>query len=271
MIALALAACQSPVPGEPTQPPGAALPNPASVYCEEQGGTVEIRDSEAGQYGVCVFDDGSECDEWAFFNGECQPGEYDTAPTPEHVAWYVNDQYGFSLDPSRDYAVEGWDNHVLFKKPGYFLMVGYTWADEEVAPFRTGMPAGEFEGAGTVAVLGTEIPRQVLIYEGKVKNVTYSPFQVGELQIYAWLDAETPEGSDYGEVDIPDELQDEADQILGTFALTSGETPDVFLLGDDYQAEIPVGPVELEDAGAQIVTTFCVTCDKDPVSQHPGR
>jgi hypothetical protein len=51
------------------------LPNPASVFCEEQGGTVEIREEAAGQVGICVFDDGSECDEWAFFRGECQPGQ----------------------------------------------------------------------------------------------------------------------------------------------------------------------------------------------------
>lgn len=51
------------------------IANPASVYCEQQGGRVEIRtDSQGGQYGVCIFPDGSECDEWAFFRGECQPG-----------------------------------------------------------------------------------------------------------------------------------------------------------------------------------------------------
>jgi putative hemolysin len=52
----------------------AGLPNPASVYCEEQGGSVEIRtDADGGQYGVCIFADGSECDEWAFYRGECSP------------------------------------------------------------------------------------------------------------------------------------------------------------------------------------------------------
>ncbi len=52
------------------------LPNPASAYCEEQGGTVDIRtDDDGNQFGVCVFDDGSECDEWAFYRGECSPGD----------------------------------------------------------------------------------------------------------------------------------------------------------------------------------------------------
>ncbi len=51
------------------------LANPASVYCEEQGYKLEIRTDEQGSYGVCLFPDGSECDEWAFFRGECGPAE----------------------------------------------------------------------------------------------------------------------------------------------------------------------------------------------------
>jgi putative hemolysin len=52
------------------------LANPASVYCVEQGGTLDTRtDDSGGQYGVCVFEDGSECEEWAFCRGECKPGE----------------------------------------------------------------------------------------------------------------------------------------------------------------------------------------------------
>ncbi len=51
------------------------LANPASVFCEENGGTLEIRDEAEGQVGVCVFADGSECEEWAYYRGECGPGE----------------------------------------------------------------------------------------------------------------------------------------------------------------------------------------------------
>ena len=47
------------------------LANPASVYCEGNNGTVDIRTDENGQYGVCVFEDGSECEEWKFYRGEC--------------------------------------------------------------------------------------------------------------------------------------------------------------------------------------------------------
>ena len=51
--------------------PGAGLANPASVYCLEQGGTLDMREESAGTVGYCRFADGSECEEWAFFRGEC--------------------------------------------------------------------------------------------------------------------------------------------------------------------------------------------------------
>jgi putative hemolysin len=66
--------------------PEANMPNPASVYCEENGGKVELReDASGGAVGICVFVDGSECDEWAYFRGECKPGgtpQTDPTPTP---------------------------------------------------------------------------------------------------------------------------------------------------------------------------------------------
>lgn len=70
IFTIALAGCAT-----TNEPDDADMPNPASTYCEEQGGTLEIREDESGgQIGVCVFDDGSECEEWAFYEGECEPG-----------------------------------------------------------------------------------------------------------------------------------------------------------------------------------------------------
>jgi putative hemolysin len=58
------------------------MPNPASVYCEQNGNTLEIRTAaDGGQSGVCVFPDGSICDEWAYFRGECGPAA-EKSPTP---------------------------------------------------------------------------------------------------------------------------------------------------------------------------------------------
>src|SRR5512143_3680197 len=63
----------------PTQ---AGMPNPASVFCEEGGYKLEIRTAADGsQSGYCIFPDGSECDEWAYFRGECGPSLLGVSPT----------------------------------------------------------------------------------------------------------------------------------------------------------------------------------------------
>ena len=52
--------------------PTPQLANPASQNCVKQGGTLKIeRRPDGGQYGVCVFADNYQCEEWALFRGEC--------------------------------------------------------------------------------------------------------------------------------------------------------------------------------------------------------
>ncbi|HNV97542.1 MAG TPA: DUF333 domain-containing protein [bacterium] len=52
------------------------IANPASVYCIERGGKSEmITDESTGTIGYCVFNDGSSCEEWAFYRSECVPGQ----------------------------------------------------------------------------------------------------------------------------------------------------------------------------------------------------
>lgn len=48
------------------------IANPASTFCVEQGYKLDIRTTDGGQIGYCVFPDGAECEEWAFFRKECQ-------------------------------------------------------------------------------------------------------------------------------------------------------------------------------------------------------
>lgn len=44
------------------------MANPASVYCEEQGGTVNIvKDEEGNEYGMCKLADGTEVEEWEYY------------------------------------------------------------------------------------------------------------------------------------------------------------------------------------------------------------
>ncbi len=73
-IALAVVLSISGCSGDDDNQEQTGIANPASVFCEEQGGTVDIRtDESGGQVGYCVFSDGTEVDEWAYFRGEAQP------------------------------------------------------------------------------------------------------------------------------------------------------------------------------------------------------
>jgi putative hemolysin len=51
------------------------LANPASQRCIASGGALQIeRRPDGGQFGVCVFVDNHQCEEWALFRGECPAG-----------------------------------------------------------------------------------------------------------------------------------------------------------------------------------------------------
>lgn len=50
---------------------GVSIANPASTYCQESGGTLEIITNRDGsQFGLCQLEDYS-CEEWAYLRGEC--------------------------------------------------------------------------------------------------------------------------------------------------------------------------------------------------------
>ncbi|MCD4740406.1 DUF333 domain-containing protein [archaeon] len=54
---------------------GSGLANPASVHCEEQGGTLQMYNKPEGTIGYCKFSDGSACEEWDYYNGKCVQGD----------------------------------------------------------------------------------------------------------------------------------------------------------------------------------------------------
>ena len=59
--------------GDDSTPSDTTLPeiaNPASVYCVEQGGTVEIVDESDGQVGYCNLPDGTRIEEWEYFRSQ---------------------------------------------------------------------------------------------------------------------------------------------------------------------------------------------------------
>ncbi len=55
-------------PGE--ESPMIGMSNPASDFCIQQGGKLEIRQEAAGEVGYCHLPDGRVVEEWAFFRAE---------------------------------------------------------------------------------------------------------------------------------------------------------------------------------------------------------
>ena len=76
MLMCVLSACgPTPTAVPPAGTSAADIANPASTFCEANAGRLDIRTGpDGGQIGICVFPDGTECEEWAYFRGECKPG-----------------------------------------------------------------------------------------------------------------------------------------------------------------------------------------------------
>lgn len=63
---LGLMACSDDLERTPTTDT-TGIANPASTFCVEQGGTVEIVDENGGQVGYCNLPDGTRVEEWEYF------------------------------------------------------------------------------------------------------------------------------------------------------------------------------------------------------------
>lgn len=226
LAAFLLVACQrTAAPTETAQPTGegpvmggdetgVGLPNPASVYCEEQGGKVEIQtDASGAQTGICVFPDGSACDEWAYYRGECVRDLENTSTT------YTNETYGFTFKVPLAWEIAEEANIVTFTRDNYQFFVGYLKEGEPERPFRTGMPSGDFVDQAPIDFAGGTLTPRYLVAENKVKLVEYAgKLKVDDLTLYIWLDTLPVEGQSYQDIEIPAERIAEANAIVSSFA-----------------------------------------------------
>lgn len=68
VLAIAMASCE-------TQSPASQLVNPASAHCSQQGGRHVVEHAPGGgEFGVCLFEDNRQCEEWALLRGHCPAG-----------------------------------------------------------------------------------------------------------------------------------------------------------------------------------------------------
>lgn len=199
----------------PTSDP--EIPNPASVYCEQNGGILEFRQNDSGGVaGICVFPNRSECDEWAYFRGECMP--VDSTPTQaptsppteiptampialaDYQGWwtYTNPTYGFSLLLPSDWVVDEittgdplMNGHLLNLIPqntseNINIRMTFRHISEDVPLWPTGVGSGEFVAQGTLDVAGKPARRILFICPtGEVNEIWYHGAGENEINIQA--------------------------------------------------------------------------------------
>jgi putative hemolysin len=213
VLVVVLTACSS-ARIQPTPTPAAVatdmsqanIPNPASVYCQQQGYTSETRTaSDGSQTGYCIFPDRSECDEWAYYRAECGPAGSGVSPAdpsgnptaiPTAVPidpsfyqgfWtYTEPTYGFSIMLPEDWVVEDvttsdglMSGHLLTLHPSYTvsqmsIRMTFRRIGEDVWLWPTGVGQGEFISQGTLEVAGQPTERVLLVCPtGEVTAIWY--------------------------------------------------------------------------------------------------
>lgn len=186
------------------------MPNPASAFCVEQGFKSEIRTADDGsQTGYCICPDGSECDEWAYYRGECGSASSPTViPTArpidsaDYQGWwtYTHAVYKFSIMLAEDWVVEEvitndpLMNNALNLHPkeiapdvkaGYEnIRMTFRRVGEDVRLWPTGVGQGEFIQQGALDISGQPARRVLLVCpNGDVTSIWYQNAEEGQPNI----------------------------------------------------------------------------------------
>jgi hypothetical protein len=155
--------------------------------------------------------------------------------SPGELLTYENPEYGFAFiyPPSwslaevndEDFVGPG-SRSVQLSQGTVKLVIGFRRAGEETMIMGSGAPAGEFEFRGTTQIFGQDVERYVIVYEGKDKVVMYGQpgpplISAGGLEFAPRLDDFAQ--VDYGEIELPQSVQDEADMILSSLVVNEAE------------------------------------------------
>ena len=110
ILLMMLTACATPqTQGMPesatTDIPQANMSNPASVYCAQNGNKHEI----------VTAADGSSCDEWAYYRGECGPATQ-KSPTPAATTGEIGS--GGYMPPGTSEEISDWWGLIKSTEPG---------------------------------------------------------------------------------------------------------------------------------------------------------
>jgi putative hemolysin len=189
-------------PDSQSAPEAIGMPNPAAVYCEQQGFMLETVTAQDGsQSANCIFPDGSKCEEWAFYRHECGPasqGGSDATPTEfstpipitpaDYQGWwtYTHAAYGFSIMLPEDWIAEEFtindallNGHSLSLRPSNAsgtegIRLTFRRFGEDTPLWPMGVGQGDFIPQGTLDVFGQPAQRVLLVCPtGEVTAIWY--------------------------------------------------------------------------------------------------
>jgi hypothetical protein len=126
----------------------------------------------------------------------------------------VAEEVGFVLRYRPSWTLTQEPGKLQFCRGKVRLSIAYRRQAEEFQSHWTGLPAGDVEERGAIAVPGGEIVRQALVYQGKLKMLLYQA-EIGDLVLSAKLDDGVT--LDYEAVELSQAWQDQADQIMGSW------------------------------------------------------
>ena len=180
-------AAQTSTPTKPATQGSSQMANPASKYCIDKGGRLEIRTAaDGGQVGICVFPNGKECEEWAFMRGQCNPED-------ETNQLYNNPEYQFMLSyppawtlseevPSGDQPFS-----LVLQNGSNSLRLQVKHNTDQTVIDAAPPEGGEISQAAVLSVLGQDVPLQVVKLEGVVKSAAVNVHK-GDLLFYFQID-----------------------------------------------------------------------------------
>jgi hypothetical protein len=160
-----------------------------------------------------------------------EPPEPASTPTPiveKDLITYVNENYQLALIYPSTWHLEeipageaGPDSApaVHITQDAVRLTLQFKLQGEEMVLGPGGRPAGEIKDAGSVTVMGRQIPAQAVVYQGKVKSVFLND-QFDDLELYVQLDAGVGAETDYEAIEITESARSALEAILAGMTRT---------------------------------------------------
>ena len=160
-------------------------------------------------------------------------------PIPETVS-YANDFYGFKFEYPSTWTLTEIDHGILLMQDANRLTVNFHWANEDIAPFRTGMAAGTPIYSDKISFMGQVVPVYIVELDHLTKYVLYS--EKGEINVDDLVFVAVLEDlkTDYTTLDLPETVIAEAALILESFERiaptgSKPEVPTTQVLGSDSE------------------------------------